>query len=211
MTIPGCGQKNTFAAIGVFCLLILTTNSFAQNDDLQVTLEKAERAFSQGKYDQAEKEFRQLIKNNPSDIYAHLYLGHSLFRQQRYREAIEPYEKARELEHSGQMLADGNHRVLVDQLVMTYGISGNLKKAHALLDEAIQQDPEYPLNYYHLACAFAEEGDKRQMLTYLARAFEHKDNVLKGEQMPDPRSDSSFAKYVSDPDFVSLLKKHGYK
>jgi hypothetical protein len=29
--------------------------------------------------------------------------------------------------------------------------------------------------------------------------------------MPDPRSDSSFQKYVRDPDFVSLMKKLGYQ
>ena len=52
------------------------------------------------------------------------------------------------------------HRVLVDQLVMSYGMGGQIKKAHELLGSAVRQDPDYPLNYYNLACAFAEDGDK---------------------------------------------------
>ena len=74
----------------------------------------------------------------------------------------------------------------------------------------IRLDPDYPLNYYNLACAFAGEGDKAKMLANLSTAFQHKDHVLKGERMPDPRSDDSFQKYVHDDDFVKLMKQIGY-
>ena len=93
---------------------------------------------------------------------------------------------------------------------MSYGITGELKKAHALLDEAVGKDPQYPLNYYNLACAYAEEGDKAA-LANLQLAFDRRANILKGEQMPDPRADSSFQKYVRDSEFVGLMKKLGYK
>jgi len=92
---------------------------------------------------------------------------------------------------------------------MSYGITGEMKKAHALLDEAIVKDQEYPMNYYNRACAFAEEGDKTKALANLDLAFQRKVNVLKGEQMPDPRADSSFQRYVRDSDFVNLMKKLG--
>ncbi len=36
---------------------------------------------------------------------------------------------------------------------------------------------------------------------------ERKANILKGEQMPDPREDSSFQRYTRDADFVALMKK----
>jgi hypothetical protein len=49
-----------------------------------------------------------------------------------------------------------------------------------------------------VACAFAEEGDKGKALANLSLAFERKEHALKGEQMPDPRSDSSFQKYVRE-------------
>ena len=94
---------------------------------------------------------------------------------------------------------------------MAYGISGQVNKAHELLDDAIPQDTEYPLNYYNLACVFAEDGNKGKMLANIELAFQHKDHVLKGERMPDPRSDSSFQKYVQDDDFVKLMKALGFK
>jgi hypothetical protein len=42
---------------------------------------------------------------------------------------------------AGKALSSDQHRIVIDQLVMAYGISGQLKKAHELLDEAISQDP----------------------------------------------------------------------
>jgi hypothetical protein len=65
------------------------------------------------------------------------------------------------------------------------------------------------LNYYNRACAFAEEGVKTKALANLDLAFQRKANVLKGEQMPDPRLDSLFKKYALDADFVKLMKKLG--
>jgi predicted Zn-dependent protease len=177
----------------------------------QKLAEQAQREYVAGKFKDAERDFRELIKHEPANIFATMYLGHSLFRQEKYAEAVAPYEKARELERGGKKISEDEHHVLIDQLVMSYGISGQLKQAHALLDEAIQQDPEYPLNYYNLACTYAEEGNKSKMLENLSLAFQHKDHVLKGETMPDPRSDPSFQKYVSDSDFVSLMKMLGYQ
>ena len=184
----------------------------AQSSESNLKLaEKAQREYVAGKFADAEKDFRELTKREPSNIYATTYLGHSLFRQEKYAAAAAPYEKARELERSGKKISAEEHRILIDQLVMTYGISGQLKQAHALLDDAIEQDPEYPLNYYNLACTYAEEGDKSRMLTNLSLAFQHKEHVLRGEHMPDPRTDSSFHKYVRDEDFVKLMVKLGYR
>jgi hypothetical protein len=51
----------------------------------------------------------------------------------------------------------------------------------------------------------------RTKLANLSLAFQHKHNILKGETMPDPRTDSSFQKYVRDDDFIALMKKLGYQ
>lgn len=174
-------------------------------------LEQARQEYTAGKFADAERDLRELVKRDPADIDAQAYLGHALFKQEKYADAVVPYEKARELEASGSKLSSDQHRVLIDQLAMAYGISGDLNKTHALLESAIRDDPEYPLNYYNLACAYAEEGDKGKALTNLSLAFQHKEHALKGEQMPDPRTDSSFQKYVRDEDFTKLMAKLGYK
>jgi predicted Zn-dependent protease len=183
----------------------------AQTASVIALSERALQEFRERKYTDAERDFREITKSDPTNVYAQVYLGQSLFKEEKYADATGPYEKARALEKSGEVLSSDQHRILVDQLVIAYGISGQLKRAHALLDEAIPQDPDYPLNYYNLACAFAEEGNKGKMLANLDLAFQHKDHALYGEQMPDPRSDSSFQKYVRDGDFVKLMKALGFK
>jgi predicted Zn-dependent protease len=172
--------------------------------------DRALQEYKAGQYAAAERDCRELVKQNPSNILAQIYLGQSLYMQKKYAESIAPFDKARELEASGLKLTSDQHHILIDQLVIAYGISGNLKKVHALLDDAIRQDPDYPLNYYNLACAYAGEDDKPKMLANLSLAFQHKDHVLKGEQMPDPRADDSFQNYVHDADFVKLMKQLGY-
>ena len=195
----------------VTCFVSVSTLCSAQSTNQKSsTADRALQEYRLGQYSEAERDFRELIKQDPSNIYGQFYLGQSLFGQKKYAESIAHYEKARELEISGKKLSSDQHRIVVDQLVIAYGISGNLKKVHSLLEDAIRQDPDYPLNYYNLACAFAEEGDKAKTLSNLSTAFQHKDHVLKGEQMPDPRSDDSFQKYVHDDDFVKLMKQFGY-
>lgn len=190
-------------------LLSLHGFCYAQSQD--PLADRALQEFRDKNYAAAERDLREITKRDPSNIYAHFYLGQTLFKEEQYAAAATSFQKAHDLEKDGDGLSVVQHRILTDQLVIAYGIGGDLKKAHALLDDAIKQDPEYPLNYYNLACAFAEDGDKAKLLTNLSLAFQYKKNVLSGEQMPDPRSDSSFQKYVRDPDFVKLMTDLGYK
>jgi len=195
----------------VVILLWAATTSFGQNsarpsDDLG---DRAVQEFRNNDWPAAERDFRELVKRDPSNILVNMYLGQTLFRQEHYAEAATFFQKTRDLQKDGKQLNTTQDRILTDQLVMSYGITGEMKKAHTLLDEAIGKDPEYPLNYYNRACAFAEDGDKAKALANLDLAFQRKANVLKGEQVPDPRADSSFQKYVRDSDFVNLMKKLG--
>ena len=94
---------------------------------------------------------------------------------------------------------------------MAYGMAGQPKKARVVLEEAIRRDPDYALNYYNLACAFAELGERDRMLVNISLAFKHKEHMLKGEQLPDPRSDQSFQKYLQDKQFIKLMNELGLK
>jgi predicted Zn-dependent protease len=171
---------------------------------------QARKAYDNGEFAEAERDFRELTRRDPSDPYAQFFLGQSFFRQGKFAGAVVPYEKARELETSGKKLTSDQHRILVDQLAIAYGMSGSLTKVRTLLEGAIRQDPDYPLNYYNLACAYAEEGKKTKVLANLRLAFQHKDHILKGEHMPDPRNDDSFKKYVHDEEFIKLISELGY-
>ncbi len=189
----------------------LAAAGWATAQDTRALIERAKRAYVDHQYAAAERDFREAVRQEPENVLANLYLGHTLFRMERYAAAVEPYEKVRTLEQRRRTLSQTDTRVLTDQLVMAYGISGQLAKAHALLDVAIQRDPDYPFNYYNRACAFAEEGNKAGMLTALRQAYARKEHVIAGEKLTDPRKDSSFQKYLRDPDFVRLMQELGLR
>jgi tetratricopeptide (TPR) repeat protein len=97
-------------------------------------------------------------------------------------------------------------RVVTDQAGMAYGMSGNISKARAIFEKGIADDPDYPLYYYNLACADAEERKLPAARQHLQEAFARKANVISGESLPDPKQDDSFLPYRNDKDFWAFLE-----
>jgi len=178
----------------------------AQNQNVD-KLHEAKKLYAAGKLQEAETALLEITRHDPFDIAAQMYLGQTLFREEKFSDAIAPYEKVRVLEKGGAKLTLSQHRILGDQLAIAYGISGRTADSKALLRELVRTDPEYPLNYYNLACVAADENNKPDVLKNLSLAFQHKDQILSGEEMPDPASDSSFKKYAQDADFKALLAR----
>jgi tetratricopeptide (TPR) repeat protein len=96
-------------------------------------------------------------------------------------------------------------RVVTDQAGMAYGASGSIAKARAIFNAAIAADPGYPLYYYNLACADAEEQNLPAARKHLQQAFARKADVNPGESMPDPTQDDSFQSYKDNKEFWSFL------
>jgi hypothetical protein len=96
-------------------------------------------------------------------------------------------------------------RVATDQLVMSLGMSGDVKDSRAVAEKAIAADPDYPINYYNLACADAERGNAGSAKMHLQQAFDRRANVLKGESMPDPTKDGSILKLKKDKAFWAFV------
>jgi tetratricopeptide (TPR) repeat protein len=97
--------------------------------------------------------------------------------------------------------------VTADQAGMAYGISGDIHKARTIFEVAIAKDPDYPLYYYNLACADAEEHNLPAARLHLQEAFARKANGNPGEPMPDPTKDDSFTPYKSNNEFWAFLKQ----
>jgi tetratricopeptide (TPR) repeat protein len=97
-------------------------------------------------------------------------------------------------------------RVATDQAGMSYGIAGDIKKARTIFEGAIARDPDYPLYYYNLACADAQEKNVADARKHLQQAFDRKANMLPGEKIPDPTQDDSFAPYKDNQEFWSFLE-----
>jgi tetratricopeptide (TPR) repeat protein len=129
-----------------------------------------------------------------------------LYLQHDYKGAIGPYAQALELEKVNPKLEKSFWYVLVDNLGMSYGITGDLGKAKETFEYGVSRDPTYPLFHYNLACTYAEMGDATEAGNYLKKAFDYKANVLPGESMPDPRKDDSFKKLMKNKEFRELAE-----
>ena len=124
--------------------------------------------------------------------------GSRFYLQHDYKGAIGPYSHALELEKANPELEKSLWYVLVDNLGMSYGITGDLQKAKETFEYGVSKDLTYPLFHYNLACTYAEMGDAAEAGNFLKKAFEYKANFLPGESMPDPRKDDSFKKLMKN-------------
>jgi tetratricopeptide (TPR) repeat protein len=97
-------------------------------------------------------------------------------------------------------------RVIRDQAGMSYGIAGDLGNARRIFDEGTVKDPDYPMNYYNLACADAGEKKLADARIHLQQAFNRKANMNPGESLPDPAQDGSFLPYKNDQEFWSFVE-----
>jgi predicted Zn-dependent protease len=132
--------------------------------------------------------------------------GSAYFQKGKYQQAIDPYQKALDLEKEQPALDKTMWRVLVDNLAMSYGITNNLPKAKELLEYGIAKDKDYPMFYYLMANTYAEMNDEEKTIAYLTEAFARKANMNVGEQMPDPATDDSFQRFMKSSKFLKAIK-----
>lgn len=143
----------------------------------------------------------------PAEVEKYFREGNAYYLKHDYKGAIGAYSEALELEKKSPTLNPMFLRVLVDNLGMAYGISGELDKAKQTFEYGLTRDDKYPIFYYNLACTYAEMGDMEGAITNLERAFEYKDNQNPGERMPNPRNDESFKRFMKDDRFLGALKE----
>jgi tetratricopeptide (TPR) repeat protein len=132
---------------------------------------------------------------------SYYYLKHD------FKAAIGPYQKALDLEKQKRTLDKTLWKVLVDNLGMAYGITGDLDKAKETFEYGISKDADYPLFYYNMACTYGEKKDMDKAIEYLKLAFERRENMIPGEEMPDPATDSSFKRFMKNEKFQAALKE----
>jgi hypothetical protein len=142
----------------------------------------------------AEPGFREVF------YYASVLYDHNMMKA-----AAPVYEQALHLLPANEA---GNkwRRVATDQAAMAYGISGDIEKARALLNAAVKSDPGYPLNYYNLACADAEQGNAAGAKRSLQLAFDRRADMIPGEPFPDPTRDDSLLKLKNDTAFWAFVE-----
>ena len=133
--------------------------------------------------------------------------GSAAYLKRDYKKAIEFYGKALELEKKEPTLDQTIWRIVVDNLGMSYGLSGDNKKAKETFEYGLSRDDKYPMFYYNLACASAEMNDLDNAIANLKRAFEFRQNMIPGEQIPNPATDDSFTRFLSNEKFQRTLEE----
>jgi tetratricopeptide (TPR) repeat protein len=133
--------------------------------------------------------------------------GSFYFMSQQYKESIAPYQQAFDIEKVSPTLEKKLWYVLVDNLAMAYGITGDLANSQKTIEYGISKDPNYPMFYYNLACVAAEKGDAAGAKTNLQLAYDRRANVLPGEAFADARTDDSFQKLMQRKDFRDFVNK----
>lgn len=139
------------------------------------------------------------------DSQYYMGVGSRFYMQQNYKAAIGPYQKALDLEKQNPKLTKTLWLVLVDNLGMAYGITGDLDHAETTFNYGLSKDSTYPMFYYNLACTFAERNKMDRTMDFLKKAFSYKANVIPGEQMPDPHVDDSFQRFMKNAEFRQLV------
>ena len=136
--------------------------------------------------------------------------GSAAYSARDYNAAIPPYKRALEIEQRSSKLDKKLWYVLVDNLAMSYGLTGDSKNARVVLAYGMSKDYNYPMFHYILACTFGQDGDESNSLLHLRRAFEYRANIIEGETFPDPMTDSSFESFRDSDTFqkaVAEMKK----
>ena len=132
--------------------------------------------------------------------------GSNFYLRHDYGAAAKRYQKALDLERQSRTLNKTVFRVLVDNLGMSYGLTGKLSNARATFEYGITQEPEYPMFYYLLACTYGEMGEMDKSVDQLRLAYKYKANIIPGESLPDPLNDDSFRKFAGDDKFVRAVR-----
>lgn len=83
--------------------------------------------------------------------------GSFYFVQPNYAASIAPYQAALDAEKQKRALPKSQWLVLVDNLAMAYGITGDLNRSEQTLNYGLSQDRAYPNFYYNLACVAEDE------------------------------------------------------
>ncbi len=184
-------------------------NAYLSEDGYWIDVHVSQMNHREGSNDPLQQVIKTIRINRSyiPDALDYFAYGNWNYRKKNYRKAIAHYEKALGLEKQKRTLGRKEWIVLVDQLGMSYGISGDLDKSKQLFEWAVTREPDYPMFYYNLACAHAEMNRCEDALRNLSVAFKVKHTMLPGERMPDAMKDSSLRRCLENRQFRTEVER----
>ncbi|HEV8433880.1 MAG TPA: protein kinase [Thermoanaerobaculia bacterium] len=130
-------------------------------------------------YESAIRRFRKALELDEHFIPAHGWLGMALGQQQRYREALEAFQRALDVDRIPILLAMLGH---------THAIAGNREQAEEVLTVLDYESRSRYISPYDIAIIHAGLGDKDAAIAKLRDAFEDRSSWMVFMEV-DPRLD----------------------
>lgn len=149
----------------------------------------------------------KVLDNFIPSSFDNFSFGSYFYLKKDFERSIIYYKRALDQENQTPRLQKTFWRVLVDNLGMAYGLSGDLEMSKKTFQYGISKDHGYPMFYYNLACTFAELNDLGKAILNLGTAAKYKSNMIVGENWPDPIKDSSFQRFLNDQKFIQAAQK----
>jgi len=141
-----------------------STKQIRRHEIVWQMTKKAEALAESQKYPEAEKLTRRLIKISPENIQLAKILGESCYRQGKFQEAFEIYQKISEKRPDDA----ANYNNMGQCLVMQNRYEEGIKK----LIIARNLDPEFPTIYLNLSNVYEKIGNKDAALDNYKRYLE---------------------------------------
>ncbi len=135
--------------------------------------------YAQKRFKRAQRTYEKALKAMPNSASFHSNLGTAYFARRRYRQATEQYLKALELDPK---IFESGGRV-----------------GTALQDRSVEERGKY---YYHVAQAFAENGQYERAILHLRRAIE--EGYSRARRADE---DSAFRPLYEMPEFLALMNR----
>jgi FOG: TPR repeat len=147
-----------------------------------------------------------IVSADTADSLDHFQAGSAPYLQGKYSQAIPHYEQALALERSNPRLDKSLWRLLIDNLGMAFGMTGDIPRAKSTFEYGLSQDPANSMFHYNLARMHAGMNDREKAMQSLHRAFQNSLPRKAGESLPDPRQDRFFARCMLDPVFRTFAE-----
>lgn len=149
-----------------------------------------------GRYDEADKYLRDVLKIEPSYAVAHVVLGINLLKQSRAQEAISELEEARKLEDAPRILS---------ALGYAHAVLGEKDKARELLKKLDELSKQRYVSRFSLAVIYAGLSENDAAFAELERSFQERSDTMAILQ-----AHPLIQSLNTDQRFADLKKRVGY-
>jgi tetratricopeptide (TPR) repeat protein len=180
---------------------------FIQNN-ICVTVQLAKTMFQEKDFDL----FKQILGSLKIIApYRHLSIEHfidacSYFAASNYLIASRIYQKALFQDQKDHLLSQEQFYILLSNLGLSYGMTGQTQKGIDLLNRGIAYDRFFPMFYYNLAVVYAQVDNLVETIYYLSQAYMNKKSMPAEEEFPDPRKDILLKKYWKNDRFKEFVR-----